>query len=253
MKRSLTTVLLLFFMAGAYAQTATNLTVRAKAKDAKFIGTSIGGAFVMVEDAMTGELLASGYTTGSTGNTARIMQEPVERGATLSDENTAAFETTLRLEAPKKVTIAVRAPATHAQAAIEAQTQVWLIPGKHIEGDGIVIEIPGFIVDVLTPQTHERANAADADITIRANVVMMCGCPVTEGGMWDASGYEVHALVTSDGKVVADIPMSITSKANTFEATFAPGQGGVYQVTVYAYDPATGNTGADIENFLVSK
>lgn len=46
----------------------TKITVRAKAKDAKFIGTSVGGALILIRNADTGELLASGRTEGSTGN-----------------------------------------------------------------------------------------------------------------------------------------------------------------------------------------
>ena len=37
----------------------TRLTVRAKAKDAKFVGSSIGGALILVKNAQTGELLAT--------------------------------------------------------------------------------------------------------------------------------------------------------------------------------------------------
>jgi hypothetical protein len=58
----------------------TTITVRAISKDAKFIGTSIGGMQVTVTDAQTGEVLAKGVTSGGTGSTARLMDAPRQRG-----------------------------------------------------------------------------------------------------------------------------------------------------------------------------
>ena len=46
----------------------TEITVRVKTKDAKFLINLMGGASVTIKDAMTGELLAKGLTTGGTGN-----------------------------------------------------------------------------------------------------------------------------------------------------------------------------------------
>lgn len=48
--------------------TQTKITVRAKAKDAKFIGSTMAGALVVIKDSDTGEVLAKGFTTGGTGN-----------------------------------------------------------------------------------------------------------------------------------------------------------------------------------------
>ena len=72
----------------------TRIIVRAKAKDAKFIGTSIGGAYVIIKDANTGKTLAEGLISGSTGNTDRIMKKAHERHVNLSDDQTAKFHTT---------------------------------------------------------------------------------------------------------------------------------------------------------------
>ncbi|MFA0962982.1 hypothetical protein AB9P05_14350 [Roseivirga sp. BDSF3-8] len=244
------TFISLFVSLTAMSQVSTTLVVRAKAKDAKFIGTSIGGAFITIRDTQTGELLASGKTSGSTGNTSLIMEECHDRYQQLSDENTAAFTTTLELEEPRRLTISALAPANHAQAAVLAQTQVWLVPGKHIDRDGIILEIPGFIVDLLTPQTHEVLSG-DENITLSANVVMMCGCPVTEGGMWNASEYEIRALIMKDGEQVEEIPMNITEKPNTFQASWSPAESGSYEIIVYAYDSRSGNTGVDKGNVIV--
>ena len=78
----------------------TKVIVRAKAKDAKFIGSSIGGAYVAIKDAQNGRILAEGLTSGGTGNTNKIMKSAHERHVALSDANTAKFETSLSLEKP---------------------------------------------------------------------------------------------------------------------------------------------------------
>jgi hypothetical protein len=43
----------------------TEITVRVLAKDSKFVGTSMGGMRIILRDAHTGEILATGLTQGS--------------------------------------------------------------------------------------------------------------------------------------------------------------------------------------------
>jgi hypothetical protein len=248
--RYLFILLLCLSFAAAAQQQATTLVVRAKAKDAKFIGTSIGGAYVVVKDPVTAKVLAEGFTKGSTGNTKRIMQEPRQRNAALADDETAKFETTLQLEKPQFVTVEVWAPYNQPGARVQAQTQLWLLPGKHITGDGLVVEIPGFIVNALAPQAHESVAAGKA-LPLRANVVLTCGCPVTPGGLWDANSYQVEALVYLDGKLTQQVPLQVKGKDSTFEGSFVPQTAGTYEIAITAFDPASGNTGADKVNFIV--
>ena len=189
--------LMIIFPEDILGQT-TDVMVRAQSKDAKFIGTSIGGARVVVKDAETGEILSEGFTKGSTGDTDRIVKQPRERGKQLADEDTAGFLAELDINNPTFVTVEVMAPWNKKQARVTSSTQLWVIPGKDITGDGVVLEVPGFVVDILSPQTHERISAKE-EVEITANVVMMCGCPLTSGGVWDADGYEVKAIVSQKG------------------------------------------------------
>ena len=69
----------------------TRIVVRAKSKDAKFIGTSMGGAHVVIKDSETGEVLAEGLTSGGTGNSKKIMIEPKTRFGRITDASTAKF------------------------------------------------------------------------------------------------------------------------------------------------------------------
>lgn len=224
----------------------TEVMVRVKAKDAKFIGSSMGGAKVIIKDSKTGRILSEGITSGSTGNTGKIMENPVSRDTRLSDENTAGYLAKLDIEEPVLATVEAYAPGN---SNIKSSTQLWILPGKDITGDGLVIEIPGFIVDVISPQAHERISKGN-QIDITANIIMMCGCPITAGGLWDANKYEIMAIITGEG-APNTIPMEITDKPSTFKAgvTLSPG---IYEVAVYAFDPATGNTGLGTTNFIVN-
>lgn len=229
---------------------ATTIVVRAQSKDAKFIGSSMGGAHITITHTATGELLAEGITEGSTGDTGKLVIEPRERYGTLGTPGAAKFETDLHLKEPTLVTISATAPFAKRQAWATTSTQVWLLPGKHITGDGIILEIPGFVVDVLSPQTHQTLT--EEEITIRANVVMMCGCPTSEGGLWDSSDYEIEAIIRKGGEIIDTVPVEFTGQTSTYEATYRASGSGAYEIMVTAYHTATGNTGVDKTTVVIS-
>lgn len=87
----------------------TKLIIRAKSKDAKFIGTKMGGALIVIKDSETGKILAEGLTAGGTGNTRKIMINPIKRFRKFAD-GSAMFETSIDIEEPKLITIEVDAP-----------------------------------------------------------------------------------------------------------------------------------------------
>lgn len=242
-------VLIFLLLSQVILSQETEVMIRAQSKDAKFIGTSIGGAIIIVKDELTGKILAQGVTRGSTGDTKIIMNTPQARGTRISDENTAGFLAKLDIKEPVFVTIEAYGPVNKKQAAVKTTTQQWILPGKHIKGEGIILEIPGFVVDILSPQTHESMEA-NTSIEITANVVMMCGCPVTENGLWDATKYEVKALVSKEGSEPATTDLKVQEKPSTFKATInlEPGN---YEITVFAFDPETGNTGVDKTNIII--
>ncbi len=226
----------------------TTIMIRAKAKDAKFIGSSIGGAKIIVKDAITGEILDQGITSGGTGNTDLIMKTAQERGKELSDANTAGFTAKLNISEPTFVDIEAFAPINKKQARVKASTQTWIIPGKNIDGDGIILEIPGFVIDILAPQTHEGLDSNAVDI--KANIVMMCGCPVSDGGIWNSENFQIRAIARTNGKKVKEIDLEQTEKSSTFSGQMNL-ESGIYEILVYAFDPATGNTGLDKTNIII--
>jgi hypothetical protein len=248
MLRVVLSILLVIAVTAGVAEAAeTKVVVRAKSKDAKFIGTSMGGAQVTIRRNDDGRVLAQGVTQGGTGDTARLMVDPMQRGKPLADANTAKFEASIDIGTPTLVTVEVSAPVGQPQSRITTSTQIWLIPGKHVVGDGVIVEIPGLAVDVLSPQTPEDITLGDKPVVIpiTANVVMMCGCPIDPDGLWKALEYEVAALVRRDGEPIQPVAMAYAGKRNTFEGRLELTKKGVYELTVYAYHPTTGNSGVD--------
>ncbi|HWR98699.1 MAG TPA: hypothetical protein VN317_09795 [Candidatus Methanoperedens sp.] len=67
--------------------------------------------------------------------------------------------------------------------------------------------------------------------------------------MWDATKYEVTALVKRDGQPAGSVTLAPGKTASSFEGTLAVTAPGTYEVTVYAFDPANGNAGVDFVSF----
>ncbi|NVJ47943.1 MAG: hypothetical protein HWE07_12480 [Cytophagia bacterium] len=251
--RNLLITLLLIGCFSAYSQEAqdTKIIVRTRAKDAKFIGSSMGGSMIVIRDAQTDEILAKGLTEGGTGNTDAIMRSVKERYTPIA-YGAAAFEAHISLQKPLFVTVEALAPVNHKEARVAAQTQLWLIPGKNIDGEGLILEIPGFVVDGLYPQTHQGFSIEkDKSVELKANIVMMCGCTISDGGLWDSSDMEVEASVYVDGEFWKRIPM-VNPSENTFTMQLPLEKTGNHEVIITAYHRISKNTGVDQLYFRVS-
>ena len=243
----------IFFIVATTAQAVpTQIIVRVKAKDAKFVGTSMGGVLVTVRDVQTGELLAKGYTAGGTGDTVKIMKTPLSRGVSISDDSAAKFVATIDIAEPTSIEVTAYGPSAGLQSASKVSATQWVVPGKNItEGDAWLMEIPGFVVDVLAPPTHSVLSGVAQTVTIKANIMMMCGCPITPGGMWDANKIEVKALLKKNGQQVGVLPMEYAGSPSQFSGTWKISDAGTYEAAVYAYDATTGNTGINKVTFMV--
>ncbi len=245
-------------LATVAAATPTTITVKVLARGAKFIGTSMGGALVTIRDADTGELLASGVTSGKTGDTERIMKQQHPRNRVLSTEGTAAFTAVLDLDRPRRLQVTATGPLANRASANTVSSTRWVLPGRDITaGDAWLLEMPGFAVQVLSPPTHvklplRRSTGNTVPIHIEANITMMCGCPLVPGDLWDASTYEIRASVTRNGEPFTELPMTWTGTASHFAADLEVHERGTYVVTVSVFDPATGNTGVGTTTFLVT-
>lgn len=243
-------ILLAVFVVFGWTPTAiaepTDITVRAISRDAKFIGSSMGGVEVTLRDADTGELLAKGRIEGGTGDTKRIMAKERKRGEPLSTDDAAYYSVTLDLDAPRRIEASAFGPLAKRNGANRVSATQWVVPGKHLTGgDGWVLEMPGFVVETMEPALDKRSIKAGKTIDLRAHVTMMCGCPIEPGGLWDANRYEVRARIKRDGGPAEETALSYAGKTNQFVGAFKAGAPGLYEIAIYAYDSATGNTGLD--------
>lgn len=221
----------------------TRLVVRAVAADAKVIGSGVGGARVTVEDAGSGEVLAEGVQRGGTGDTEAIVRRPHARGeAVYGGEGTAAFTADLALDRPTRVRVTVEgpldAPATSRQTATRT---IWMVPGRHVDGEGLVLTLHGFLVEVL--DVVRTGSSGDGELEVTARIRMMCGCPTRPGGLWDSDRYAITARLVRDGDVVAESPMAFSGRESVFRARLPTlGEGGA-AVEVVVTDTERANTG----------
>jgi len=241
-----------FVFAGAAQAEPTDVSVRVISKGAKFVGSSMGGVRVTLRDADTGEILARGLTQGGTGSTQKIMKEAHGRGAPISTEDSAKYTATLDLDMPRLIEVEAYGPMAQRQSAVTVTSTQWVVPGKDVTGgDAWLLELPGFVVDVVAPQTPLKAGDAPRTLTLTANVFMMCGCPIAPDGLWDANAYEIEAMVMRNGEMVQTVPLSYAGKASQFETELEITEAGNYEAIVYAHDPANGSTGLDRATFSV--
>jgi hypothetical protein len=245
---------ILFLFSGELHALPTKIVIRVKAKDAKFIGTGIGGAAVIVRDNISGSVLSRGITSGGSGDTKTIMQAPVARYQSQTDSTTAKYIATVDVSEPTLVDIEVQAPLSRRGAAIKGSTQLLVIPGKDILGDGIIIELPGLILDILSPYTHQSLSKESFNkgtFVFRVNLVMLCGCPISKGGVWDADDFEVRAYLKKEGKLTGSYELNKADVVNLYEGKFPSLEKGSYELTVYAFQNKGNNAGVDRINFTV--
>ena len=229
----------------------TDVVVRVISQDAKFIGDQMGGARIVLRDAETGQVLADGITTGGTGNTKQIM-ESTGRSPIRATPDAAAFTTQLDLSQPTRVTAEVFGPLAQMQASSRVTSQRWIIPGQPvISGDGWVIELPGLVVNIIAPQAVTRSADGNRTVTVLTSTMLMCGCPITSGGLWDAEDYELEVIAYQAGRKIASGKLDFIEGPGRFGGDLALPEKGTYELFVSARNTRTGNTGVDRTSVIV--
>jgi hypothetical protein len=230
----------------------TKVMIRAIARDAKVIGKHVGGARVTVRDAATGEILAQGIQEAGTGDTDLIMKKPHTRGMTIyNTPDSSGYLAVLHIEKPTVVEVTAEGPLGSPQATQRASKTLLLVPGEDVLGEGILLEIHGFIVTGLTPKPDAMLKVG-SPFEVRATVTMTCGCPTEPGGLWDANKIRVVARVLRDGKVDAEIPMSYAGVQNTFHADVPATAAGPMELQVIAMDPDSANFGMNRQDLTIA-
>ena len=213
MKRSITifAVATLLSPALLFSQNTT-IVVHVLAHDAKIIGSGVGGARVTVKNARTGEILAEGTHMGGTGNTNAIMIEPRVRGEMVYHD-AGQFVARLDLTRPTTLEFIAEGPLGYPMAMQRASKTLVVMPGEDMTGDGVILELHGFIVEAAS---SEDLVSGSGSVTITGTVRMMCGCPHTPGGLWDADRISVSARIIVDGRLLRQVAMSYAGSPNTY-------------------------------------
>ena len=236
---------------GQTGGTETKVMIRAVARDAKVIGTHVGGAKITVKDAATGQVLAQGMQQGGTGDTDVIMKKPHTRGMALySGGDASGYLAVLHLDKPTVVEITAEGPLGNSQATQRSSKTMLLVPGEDVLGDGVLLEIHGFIITPLAPLADAKLKAG-SPFEVRATVTMACGCPTEPDGLWDANKIRVVARLLRDGKVQSEIPMTYAGVQNTFHVDVPVTAAGPMELQVLALDPASANFGMTRESIAI--
>ena len=243
----------------------TQIDVRVIAKDGKYLGDDIGGALVTIQDVATGELLARGNTSGGSGQ-ADLMEIALTRSEVLPVDEASVFTATLDLDEPCLIRVTAHGPLAAQQSANTVSQTQWVYPGMNItggeKGGGLLLEIPGLVVQILNPPTHYLPQSAPPEIEIAANVTMMCGCPIGKGHPpWHPEQFDVMAVIKQGeyGSIVLPLPYNESAPyeapsqfSNTWQVPAnETGQPQIYEITVSAFQQRTGNTGVDKATLII--
>jgi hypothetical protein len=213
----------------------TQLVVHVLTHDAKLIGTAVGGVRITVRDVRNDRVLATGLHEGATGDTRRLVQTPRERGATLfTTSDGARFATTIPLSAPTLVEIAAEGPLGYPDQMARSSKQLTLLPGRHLTGDGLLLEMHGYVIDLLTPDSSLVVSSG-ARVPVRARVRMLCSCPTGPDQLWQVS--EVRARIVRDGLVLHDIVLPHAGAASEYAAELPALTAGGYTLELTAASP----------------
>lgn len=223
----------------------TQIAVRVIAKGGKFLGDDVGGAMVCIYNAQTGELLRKGFTSGGSGD-VNLMNIAINRTQTYPTDNAAIFFTAIPIAEPVLLKVVAYGPIGGLQSANTVSITQWMIPGIDISGgDGILLEIPGLLVQAMEPATHlNLTTATDKTVHFLANVTMMCGCPITPGTPWDPSLFEVGVQVRQlGGSHNTAFKLDYAGVTSSFKGIYTPPVAGNYIATIFARQPGNGNSG----------
>lgn len=229
--------------------TTTRVMVRALSHDAKVIGSNVGGARIVIEEAASGRVLAEGIQEGGTGDTRLIMDERPRRGA-FSTESTAGFLATIELDQPTLVDITAVGPLGTPDGQVQSTKRMLLVPGVDVLGDGVILELNGLTVELLSPTAPTLSGE---ELAIRARVTMLCGCPTEPGGRWDADQIRVLARLLSNGEAVAESDLAFAGETSVFSGALDAPRPGDYELEILAMDPTKANFGREVREVSVAK
>jgi hypothetical protein len=258
------------------------ITVRVQARGGKFLGDDIGGAVVTIRDAVTGELFATGTTAGGSGTISSTyaanasLSTIVTPGKTSTVQwllatdtdsrktTTSAFTATLFLDRPRLLAVEAFGPLGGLQSAHRVSATQWIVPGQDLtQPPGLVLLLPGLLVQVISPATHTAVpwSGSPATLAIVASVAMMCGCPINDqptDNPWVPSDFDVSAQIREVGGPLLDtvtLAFNRTHTSGLFAGTYHMPSNHTanpiyYEAIVSARQKSTGNVGTGTVTFI---
>lgn len=222
----------------------TRVRVRVISRDAKIIGSGVGGATVTIRCLESGRILARGVQEGGTGDTGPIMREPrLRHNDIYQTEGAAFYEELLMLEKPTRVEISAEGPLLYPDSMQSASKTLYLLPGEDVLGEGVILELNGFITELLEIGANGGLRSGQA-LPLKVRLRMLCGCPIEPGGLWDADKIHLSArLVEENGSVAVETPLNFSGTTNIFQGTFQAPRPGSYQLEILASQASTRNFG----------
>lgn len=270
---------------------ATKVRVRVLSRGAKAMSQHTG-ALVVIRNARTGEELDKGVVQGSTGDDTALMNTGYprasgklgllkgEKGALFenvtsmgkmaayeSKTDAALFETEIKISKPTQLLVEAYGPLMPQHSMSSTMTSFWLFPGEDIQGEGIVLELRGLILDVLDSMRNKEIKAADYKdgVTVPFYLRMMCGCPIAPDNktLWPAEGFNIttqayfkgklyHEAVTSSDKIFKDVSYFETIVPMPKDVA-ATGDRERIKVRITVSQPDQNNTGMDEFDLFLMK
>jgi len=225
----------------AVGQVSTKVRIRVVARDSKVIGDGVGGARIQVKDVASGHVLAEGIQQGGTGSTSALVENPIHRGEPVYEaEGAAVFTADLKLAEPTVLEFVGEGPLDYDHAMQRATKTMLVVPGEDILGNGVVLELNGFIVELLE---SEQLNSP-TELGVEARVRMLCGCTLEPDGLWDASRVRVTARLHHEGQLIRESRLRYAGEPSVFQGTIRlAGVATGATLYVLASDPTRGNFG----------
>ena len=221
----------------------TTVVIRAIAQDAKIIGSGVGGAQITIRDARSGEVLASGIQEGGTGDTEAILGDRPRAGGVFDSEGAAHFEATIALAEPTPVVIEAAGPLGTEHAMQRSSISLLLVPGHHILGDGVVLTLHGFTVELVDAPAEV---AGGETLAVGAKITMLCGCPTEPGGRWDSDGYDLSLALVGDTGVITSSVLTYSGETSHYQGEIVVPAGlepGAFRLRIVAVQASRANAG----------
>lgn len=250
---------MLFFMALATmaltpAQAEdTDVAIYVKERGGTFIGTSMGGARIVIRDKITDDIIYDGITIGEPGDAEKLVGEKHGRDDVIVADDTAKLEFSLDLFQPMPVTITATGPLSQPQSLVSVTKDFILLPNRDYTAEnGILLELSGLVVDIAKPAAGE-AIPFDAEVPVDINVnvsTISGGMPATDGH-WTLDRYVMQTHIYKDARFISSVPLEYSGAPGRFYTKLKIPKSGTFQIVVTVTDKYTKETGMDTTSLVL--